>query len=219
MPRKTGQGTTVDVRNRSYDRDGEIVWVDWSISPRTGVEDNLGFDGGTITFNKTGTYRVRLEVEDDRGDYDSTTETIEVTNEPPEAIISCPDEVIQGEDVTIRSRSYDPDGEIASIKWDITPKEGVMGELEGEESEVWIDKVGEYKITLTVEDMFGLTDTTEKTITVKPAIPVAYFDYIGPLKENQLMLDASHSTTSDRYPMVGKIHSGYNTTHGVSVKM
>ena len=203
MPSRTGQGTTVDVINKSYDRDGEIVWVDWRISPRDGVEDDLGFDGGTITFNETGTYTVRLEVEDDRGDYDSTSDTIEVTNDPPEAIISCPDEVLQGEDVTIRSRSYDPDGEIASIEWEITPKEGVMGELEGEESEVWFDKVGEYKITLTVEDMFGLTDTAEKTITVKPAIPVAYFDYAGTLKENRkIILDASESKSTERYPIV-----------------
>ncbi|ADL07218.1 PKD domain-containing protein [Thermosediminibacter oceani] len=203
MPSKTGQGTTVNVTNRSYDLDGEIVDVEWDVSPSSGVDENLGFDGGTITFDRTGTYDVTLTVWDDFGDSDSTTKTIEVTNEPPEAVISAPVEVIQGDDVVIRSNSYDPDGEISTHRWSILPSEGVMGTLDGEKSTIWFDKTGEYTISLTVEDEFGLEDTTQKTITVKPAIPVAYFDYSGTLKENRkIVLDASGSRTSERYPMV-----------------
>lgn len=203
MPSRTGQGTTVDVVNRSYDIDGEIVDAEWDVSPSSGVDDNLGFDGGTIAFLQTGTYEVTLTVTDDRGDSDSVTKEIEVTNDPPEAVISAPDEVIQGDDVVIKSKSYDPDGEIASTEWNISPADGVVGTLEGDSSTIYFDKTGEYKLTLTVEDEFGLTDTAEKTITVKPAIPVAYFDYIGTLKENRkIILDASQSTTSARYPMV-----------------
>ncbi|WP_422445338.1 PKD domain-containing protein [Thermoanaerobacterium sp. DL9XJH110] len=203
MPSRTGQGTTVDVKNRSYDPDGEIIDVEWDISPSTGADDSLGFDGGTITFSKTGTYEVTLTVTDDRGDSDSITKEIEVTNDPPEAVISAPDEVIQGDDVAIRSKSYDPDGEIASTEWNISPADGVMGTLEGDSSTIYFDKVGEYKITLTVEDEFGLSDTAEKTITVKPAVPRAFFDYTGTLKENRkIVLDASQSSSSERYPIL-----------------
>jgi len=203
MPSRTGQGTTVNVVNQSYDPDGEIVDVEWDISPRSGVDDSLSFDGGTITFNETGTYEVTLTVTDDFGDSDSTTKTIEVTNEPPVAVIVAPTEVIQGYDVVIRSDSYDPDGEIAVHRWSVSPSTGVMGTLEGEKSTIWFDKPGEYTISLTVEDEFGLEDTTQKTIIVKPAIPVAYFDYSGTLKENRkIVLDASGSRTSERYPMV-----------------
>jgi hypothetical protein len=203
MPSKTGQGTTVNVVNQSYDPDGKIVDVEWGVSPSSGVNKNLGFSGGTITFNRTGTYTVTLTVWDDFGDSDSTTKTIEVTNEPPVAVISVPDEVIQGDDVVIRSNSYDPDGEIVAHRWSVSPSTGVMGTLEVEKSTIWFDKPGEYTISLTVEDEFGLEDTTEKTITVKPAIPTAFFDYIGTLKENRkVVFDASNSRTSARYPMV-----------------
>lgn len=203
MPSKTGQGTTVNVINQSYDPDGEIVDVEWDVSPSSGISENLSFNGGTITFNRTGIYEVTLTVWDDFGDSDNTTKTIEVTNEPPVAVISAPDEVIQGDDVVIRSNSYDPDGEIAAHRWSVSPSDGVMGTLEGEKSTIWFDKPGEYTISLTVEDEFGLADTAQKTITVKPAIPTAFFDYIGTLKENRkVVLDASNSRTSARYPMV-----------------
>lgn len=123
--------------------------------------------------------------------------------EPPVAGINAPSEVIQGEDVRISSSSYDPDGIIEDYDWRITPSTGIEGTLSGESGTIYFDNVGTYTIRLTVTDNDGLSDTAQKTIEVKPAIPKAYFDYSGALKENRkIVLDASGSRTSERYPMV-----------------
>jgi len=202
MPSSAKQGDTVNVVNRSYD-DGEIVDVDWDIRPRNGVDDNLGFDGGTITFTREGTYTVTLEVTDDQGATDETSKTIEITNQPPVAKIKVPSEVLQGDDVTIKSTSYDPDGEIVAYHWEITPSDTVVGTVEGEESTVYFDKEGDYTIRLTVEDEWGLTDTAEAAIHVKPAIPTAFFAWDGEPKQNRKMVfDAADSYSPDRYPIV-----------------
>ncbi|MBZ4687345.1 MAG: domain containing protein [Clostridiales bacterium] len=202
MPSNAKQGDTVTVENDSYD-DGEIVDVSWDISPMSGVSENLGFDGGTITFMEQGTYTVTLEVTDEQGASDTDTETIEISNKPPVAKIDVPDEVMQGENITVESDSYDPDGSIASYEWTVTSSDTVIGTLSGESSTVYFDQEGEYIITLTVEDEWGLSDTTEKTITVKPAIPEAYFYWTGDSKQNRkVVFDATDSYTSDRYPIV-----------------
>lgn len=122
---------------------------------------------------------------------------------PPVAVINAPSEVIQGDDVYISSGSYDPDGTIVNYSWSISPSSGVVGTLSGESGTVFFDKVGTYTVRLTVTDNDGLTDTAQKTIEVKPAVPKAFFDYTGALKENRkVVLDASGSYTSPKYPMV-----------------
>ncbi|MEM5244756.1 PKD domain-containing protein [Thermoanaerobacter sp. CM-CNRG TB177] len=122
---------------------------------------------------------------------------------PPVAVINAPSEVIQGDDVYISSGSYDPDGTIVNYSWSIIPSSGVVGTLSGESGTVSFDKVGTYTVRLTVTDNDGLTDTAQKTIEVKPAVPKAFFDYTGALKENRkVVLDASGSYTSPKYPMV-----------------
>ncbi|KUK09556.1 MAG: PKD domain containing protein [Caldanaerobacter subterraneus] len=122
---------------------------------------------------------------------------------PPVAVINAPSEVIQGDDVYISSGSYDPDGTIVNYSWSISPSSGVTGTLSGESGTVYFDKVGTYTVRLTVTDNDGLTDTAQKNIVVKPAAPKAFFDYTGALKENRkVVLDASGSYTSPKYPMV-----------------
>lgn len=200
-PSEVPQGTTVDVRNSSYDPDGQIVSSQWNISPTNGVTENLGDGGGTVTFAEAGTYTITLTVTDDRGDSDTTSKDIRVTNQPPRARIDAPDTVTQGDEVVIRSTSYDPDGEIASTQWSVRP-EGMVGTLSGDKSTVYFDKVGDYTITLTVKDNFGLSGTATATIHVQPAVPKAYFTWSGTPKQNRkLVFDSSGSTSSARYPV------------------
>ncbi|MGI9951444.1 PKD domain-containing protein [Moorellaceae bacterium AZ2] len=202
MPSECGPGQTVNVINRSYDPDGSIVEVEWDVTPSRGVEENLGDDGGTLVFNELGTYTVKLTVTDDRGDSDSTEKEIEVVNQPPTAKIVVPDKIIQGEDVTVRSASRDSDGEIVKLIWSVTPAENVVGELEGEESIIYFDKEGQYKITLTVEDSWGATDTDEVTVTVEPAIPQAFFTDEGAYKQNRRIVLIEEGQSSKRYPII-----------------
>lgn len=202
MPSECGPGQTVNVTNRSYDPDGYIAEVDWSVKPSSGVkENNLGDDGGTLVFSELGTYTVKLTVTDDKGDEDSTEEEIEVVNQPPRARIVVPDSIMQGDDVIIRSASRDPDGEIVKLTWSVTPAENMVGELAGEESTVYFDKEGQYKITLTVEDNWGATDTDEVTVTVEPAIPQAFFTDTGVYKQNRKITLTEQGQSSARYPI------------------
>lgn len=202
MPSKTGQATTVNVTNNSYDPDGTIVNNKWVVSPSTGVVKNLNNDGGTITFNETGTFTVELTVTDNDGDSDSTSKSIEVVNLPPVAKISIPSEVLQGDDINVKCTSYDPDGEVVRRTWSVTPSESVIGTLEGVESQIYFDKEGTYTITLEVEDNFGLTNRTSKGVIVKPALPNAFITESGALKQNRKVTLTEAGTSVSRYPIV-----------------
>jgi hypothetical protein len=202
MPSECGPGQTVNVVNRSYDPDGSIVDVRWQVTPSTGVTNSLGSAGGTLVFSRLGTYTVRLTVTDDRGDSDSTEKQIQVVNQAPTAKIVVPDKIVQGEDVTIRSASSDPDGQIVRLTWSVTPAEDVVGQLSGESSTVYFDKEGQYTITLTVEDDWGATDTDTVTISVEPAVPQAFFTDQGAYKQNRRIVLTEVGQSSARYPII-----------------
>lgn len=203
LPSECSPGQTVNVRNLSYDPDGYIVDVDWKVSPSSGVAENtLGDNGGTLVFDKLGTYTVKLTVTDNDGDSDSDSDEIEVVNEPPKARIVAPESCMQGEDVAIYSASYDRDGEIVETTWSITPSDYVVGEPGDKDKKLYFDKEGEYKITLTVKDNWGATDTAEHTITVEPAIPKAFFTDEGAHKQNRLIVLTEEGVSPARYPIV-----------------
>ncbi|KJS13476.1 MAG: hypothetical protein VR67_04385 [Peptococcaceae bacterium BRH_c8a] len=199
MVPEASPGVSVPVKNRSYDPDGEIVSVNWAVSPV--ANSSLGDTGGNINFAEPGTYKVTLTVEDDRGDTDTVQKTISIVNESPVARISIPTTVFQGEDVEIESNSYDPDGEISEYTWSVTPA-GMVGTLSGERGTVYFDEPGTYTVQLTVKDRFGSTGTVTKNLEVKPAVPTAFFRWTGTPKENRkIVFDSSESYGSGRYPV------------------
>lgn len=199
----------------SYDPDNgpSSLSYDWDISPSSGVDGSLSGTSGSVTFTKEGTYTITLTV-DDGEDSDTETDTIEVVNRPPKAVLDMPTEAIQGDEVTIENRSYDPNGDqITVIKWTIPPNadmkdpvaETPVTTLNDDKTKVYFDTPGEYEFTLYVEDEWGKSDQISQKIVIKPAIPVAYYKW-GPgsyPKENRKMIfDATDSTSSKRYPIV-----------------
>ncbi|KUK09960.1 MAG: PKD domain containing protein, partial [Clostridia bacterium 41_269] len=199
MPSVTGPGKEVQVTNTSYDSDGEIVEVEWDISPEDGVTNNLGDDGGTLVFSKLGTYTVELTVTDDFGDSDSYEKEIEVVNEAPKARISMPETAMQGEDITIESLSSDPDGEIVDMIWSVEPSNGMVGTLSGEKSTVYFDVPGTYTITLKVIDNYGGEATDTEQIEITPAIPKAFFTDQGVYKQNRKLTFIEQGISPSRY--------------------
>jgi PKD repeat protein len=206
-----GKPVTID-GSGSYDPDNgpSSLSYDWSVSP-SGYNGTLSDTGGTLTFSKEGTYTVKLTVNDGE-DSDSDTQDIEVTNNPPRAQIDVPNEVIQGDDVVIKNRSYDPDGDnITKVQWtiplDINLKDSATDDpvtTLQDTNNVYFDKPGTYTIGLHVEDEFGATDDTTETVVVKPAIPNAYFELAPgstPKENRKIVVDATKSTSSKRYPM------------------
>ncbi len=212
MPEKMTVGKKVKITNTSYDPDGPewygvIMECIWEISPYEDLDDKgLKPAGGYVIFNKAGVYTVTLTVIDQDGLSDTVSHDIEITNLPPVAVITAADEVIQGEEVVISPDCYDPDGNLAdNVDWTITPNTGFSGELIGN---IWNYSTlifytpGEYKLTLTAYDTCGESDTTEKTIIVKPAIPEAYFAYSGATKVNRkIVLDSSGSMSVPAFPV------------------
>ncbi|MBO8129268.1 MAG: PKD domain-containing protein [Peptococcaceae bacterium] len=203
-PSRCGIGETVTIEDESTCENGYIVDRDWDITPSSGFDGTLSGTSSQLTFNEPGTYTIELTIEANDGSTDTDTEEITVINEAPKAKISCPTEVMQGEEIEVKSKSYDEDGSIVRTTWSITPTENVMGELNGETSTIWFDKEGEYTITLEVEDNFGKIDTDTKTITVEPCIPNAFLEKTdGTLKENRkVVFSAKQSISSDRYPIL-----------------
>ena len=202
MTSAAGQGASVSVSNWSTDIDGTIVSADWSVSSNGGTQKSLGLNGGTITFNQTGTFTVTLTVTDNDGLTGTTSKQITITNQPPVAKMYIPDKVVQGNDFTISSGSYDPDGIIQKTTWTVSPNTGLVGTLNGTSNTVYFDTEGTYTITLTVEDKWGLSASETKTITVEPAIPNAAFDALGTYKQNRkVTLDSTFSNSPSRYPI------------------
>lgn len=202
MPSVASPGETVNVVNESYDPDGYLTVIQWNVTPSSGVTNNLGDFGGTLIFDQTGTYEVEVFVVDDFGDYDEYSREISIENQAPVAKILAPDKALQGEDIEIKSASYDPDGTIEKITWSVEPNGEMVGTLEGESSTVYFDKPGTYTITLTVEDNHGEKTTATAEIEVLPAVPQAFFVDNGPYKQNRKLTFTEQGISTGRYPIV-----------------
>lgn len=217
-PSSVGIGKPAQIYNNSSDPQGESLDVDWDIEPLDGQSnssiDDSGLEdsGGPVIFTEEGEYKITLTVENESGLEDSDEDTIEVKNQAPKARISCPTDIMQGEDIIIKNRSSDPDGTIEDIKWTIELPTGgvikksddnsVIADLDPDETKVYFDKEGEYKITLTVKDDWGKEGTVTETIVVKPAIPIAFFRIYGVQKENRALRLEGLPQSPSRYPVV-----------------
>ncbi len=207
MPEHSKEGAAVLVTDNSCDDDGHIVSWDWQLTPATGAVPSLSENdgsGGSIHFSKAGRYELKLTVTDNQGASSSASRSILILeNQPPAARIDAPGKVLQGQDIEIRSTSYDPDGNIVSYEWAVTPGDAMKGVLAGEKSTVHFDKAGVYAIRLTVTDDDGLTDAVTKQIEAEPAIPRAYFSIDGTYKVNRrLDLNAAGSATTPHSPIL-----------------
>lgn len=138
MPSTAADWDPVRIKNTSKPpKGGQLVRAEWEVSPKS-YEGELGFDGGTLYFEKPNrTYNVTLTVWDNNGMSDTVTKSIFITEwvppdygddpepapEPklqaPWADFELPDEVFQGEVVHVVNTSTDPDGEIVENKWSI----------------------------------------------------------------------------------------------------
>ena len=103
----------------------------------------------------------------------------QIQNEPPEAKID-----IESKEIKVRqiiklstAGSEDPDGDELTFVWNLGNEET----KEGEEIEHSYQNEGEYKIELTVIDVWGTKDQTEVTITVTD------YDYSDKILINELL--------------------------------
>lgn len=191
----------------SNDPDGQIVSYAWNFG------DGSSGSGVTTThiYTKPGTFKVSLEVTDNKGAKGSSSKTITVAEKPSqnekpvarftftvqnpqqEGKVSIGDKVIFD-----ASGSSDPDGEIVFYRWELEP-----GSIRTGEKVTYVyRKAGSYSVTLTVEDDMGATDSETQileVVPVPPKPPVAIFTFAPqePKPGDLVSFDASGSYDPD----------------------
>ena len=143
----------------SVDSDGDIVSFNWYDSSNVLLSTEAQFSS---TFNETGIYQMKLEVEDDSGAWSSKTSTNFkiITNTAPSVDFAYS---FDGGMYTFNSSASDLEGFISSYQWSINGMEYSNGE-----NITWTaNKTGTYTITLEVTDDGGMKSTISKDIDVK----------------------------------------------------
>ena len=176
----------------STDPDGTITAFSWNFGDGSTEATDAN---PTHTFDKAGTYQVKLTVTDDHGatTTKTTSVTVSVNADPVPAFSTNCQGLTCAPD---GSASTDPDGSIASYSWtfgDGTP--AVTGKVPSPHA---YDNPGSFDITLTVTDDKGATATKTQTVTValppnKP--PVAAFT--SSCTQVDCTFDGSGSTDTD----------------------
>jgi len=150
----------------SYDPDGTLTSYAW----------NYG-DGGTATglspaahtFAAYGTYQVTLTVTDNNGGTAVSTVAVKV-NRPPEPTIG-PAAPMRGIPFTFAGGGTDPDGSIASYRWDFADGAGSISTQQN--PTYTYQTYGTKIVTLAATDNNGRAATASRTITVGNQLPVA----------------------------------------------
>lgn len=144
--------------------DGSITSYAWDFG------DGATGNGKTAThtYDRDGSFVVKLTVTDDRGVTSTSTKTVEVANAAPLAKFSSE---TQEWTLSVDASESSDDGEIASYAWTFGDGATATGRTA---THAYSDD-GDYLVTLTVTDEFGVATTVEKTVTVVNHAPVAKF--------------------------------------------
>lgn len=186
--------------SKSHDRDqGKIEWYYWQFNDGTPTI-KTGSNTFQHKYQRSGTYMVRLKVEDDEGGLDSTEQAISTNNQPPLAILQV--DPIAGEaPLTIQytaTNSTDPDGEIVSYRIDFGDGASSMDSVG---SHIYTTD-NNYRVKLTVQDNLGQIDTTG--VSVKIATPPVAALMVKPT-EGPFPLDCLIDGTGSYDPQGGKL--------------
>lgn len=112
------------------------------------------------------TFTVTLTVTDSEGKISTTSKTVEVNDRKPSASFTAPSGAPEGSAVTFDgSSSSDPDGTIASYRWNWGDGSSATG---ANPSHTYV-KAGTYNVTLTVADDAGQTESVSHPVTIVAA--------------------------------------------------
>ncbi len=173
-------GDDIDIDSDSYDPDGYITDYYWS-APQA-QKPIIGF-GSTTWFDTPGNVSVYHRVTDNHGATDSTSKTIKVLPPVPKAQIDVKGRLKENYKITVdstksvASKRYPIDH--TKTKWVITAVSGCtdsdikyLGGLIGmAQKDFLVKKAGRLKVTLTVTNTLGQSDTTYTLVDVAPNLP------------------------------------------------
>lgn len=174
-------GQQVSLNAMDSDAAGDIVEYRWDTTGDGEIDQTTEEAVITPIYDQPGEYEITLTVVDEFDQTASTTVTLTVTADPPEAALNVsPDEETIGEEFLIEAG--DSTGNIVEYQWAFGDGE----ETTGTDSTVrhGYDEPGEYEITLTVVDQFDQTDSATATVSVITASPAA--DFVADPSETQV---------------------------------
>jgi PKD repeat protein len=201
----------------SNDPDANGSIIRYIINYGDGVEETYSYAPLLVThrYALPGVYVAKLVVIDNRFGRSletiDSTKTITINNEPPVANFSVnPTTVFTFENVSLTDLSTDAENSIVKWTWnfgDGSPDLIITDPLLANQTKQYSKGGVDYIITLTVEDNFGLTNTTYKTVTVLNRKPIALIK-TDPLAVNNIVTVEQGTTitfTSDSYDLDGII--------------
>ena len=185
----------------SIDPDGRIVSWLWEFETGRSVFYNAQTYQKTVlyTFNKSGTYPVKLTVTDDGNLSNTYILNILIRNNAPIPILSAsPNPVLSKTLVNFfGNNSYDSDGNITKFAWDFGDGT-IISQGSSTESHTYA-KPGTYDASLTVTDNIGDSSTANLLINVTNRNPVAKITYttLTVKAPGNLTLNGDTSTDED----------------------
>lgn len=172
-------GQTIQLKDQSWDEDGNVVQWQWKIESPNGNVTTQTDKNPTIPNAVVGTYKVTLHVWDDTSPtqlrskvpaYKEIIVSSAAPNKPPVAqFVWDPFEPFLGDIIKLNpDGSYDLDGTIVSYQWQIRSKEGALSNSSNKYPS--LTAVSEYyDVTLTVRDDRGASASHSERINVNIA--------------------------------------------------
>ena len=206
----------INFTDASTDADGRIVSWLWEFETGRSVFYNAQTYQKTVayTFNKSGTYPVKLTVRDDGNLSNTYVLDIVIKNNVPVPILSAsPNPVLSQTLVSFfGNNSYDSDGNITKYAWDFGDGT-VIAQGTTFESHTY-SKPGTYKSSLTVTDNIGDSSTANLLITVTNRNPVARITYTSLNVKAPGSLTLNGDTSSDQDGII--VSYNWTVSNGLS---
>ena len=152
------QFSSLTFTSSSSDPDGDLVSFKWYFNNEVISEENQF----SLSFNETGIYQMKLEVQDNDGVWSSQTATNFkiIPNTAPSVDFTYS---FEGSVYTFNSSASDSEGSISSYEWSINDVS-----YSSDENITWAaNKTGTYTITLEVTDDGGMKSAISRDIDVK----------------------------------------------------
>ncbi|MFP4038826.1 MAG: PKD domain-containing protein, partial [Candidatus Nanohaloarchaea archaeon] len=180
--------------SNSSDNTG-IVEYNWSLKNKT-----ESLEAFTESFESPGTFNVTLEAEDDYGNSNSTSTTLNVSDEtPPEALIDIePENPELGEEASFSAENSSDNVGIEEYRWDLQNDSTI--EHTSENFSQAFDSKGNYTVKLEAEDSSNNTDTAFEQFFVNDTTPPEIklnLENSFPQTDEEFTINASNTSDND----------------------
>ena len=170
-------GQQVTVESFSHDPDGNVTKVEWDFDGDGDFDDGDGIETdnlGSFTYTTPGTKTIQLRVTDNDNASTVLARELTVAPAPPNklpvvSIAVSPKRPTVGEQTSFQSFAYDPDGSVASQRWDLDGDGDFDEDVTGPSAFTTFTTPGERVVRLQVRDNEGALQTATVDVDVEAA--------------------------------------------------